>query len=326
MKFKLILICATIAVFASITYGSFTAATGYDSTVLVDTIGTYTVAEGMAIDGQNLYYGNYNSVKNYDLSNGTTVTEGSIQSNAGISYVARNNDVTYLSYGQNYNYPYPYNAGYIDNGSFVSHLTMDGIFDIAIYSDQAYIVSNPGVNGSEIYNYDLSSGNVAKVATIGGSSGAITFDSLGNLYYADQGIIEYDPVTYQATVVRASKGIVKFNAAQLAAGNLTIDDAASVVDLVASYICTDDNGDIIATSGYATSTVALYDTSTGQKLNDFGYGSGALGKVLWQNETLYVIETDYNDYASTINAVTVPEPFTVIILGLGAIGLVRRKR
>lgn len=309
------ILALAIAVFVSSNaFAGFTAANGYNTDIIYDSGSTYSIVEGLAKEGQNLYFGSYTSINSLNVESKAVTSVGTIPSNAGIAYTAYNNGNVYASYGTSYSSPFPYKAGYINStGNYVNQLNMDGIFDIAINSaGQAYILSNPGALGSQVYSYNWTTGAVSNVATLGGYSGGIAFDSQNNLYFADQ----------------TSGDIVKFTSTQIASGNLTINDAQSVVSSIwASYLCFDGQDNLVATSGYAASSkVAKYDISTGSKIADLGYGSGALGKVLWDNNTLYIVETDYNAWASTINAVTTPEPATIAILAFGYAAILRRKR
>lgn len=285
---------------------TFSLAPGYTATELYSSAGTYTTIGGLDLDAGSLYFGQYTDIKSLNLSDNSTQTIGTIPSNAGNSLVVRNSGTTYTSYGTSYSFPYPYKMGYIDSGgNYVNQLDEDGIYDCAVNSSgECYIVANPDALGSKIFGYDWSDGNIIEIVDIGGYSGGIAFDSLGNLYYAEQ----------------TNGEILKFAADELALGGLTIDDGISVLDITAGYISFDCDDNFYATTDWGA-TFAMYDLSTQSLVEEIAYGG--IGQFIVDGDDIYLVDTDWGAYASTIQHV-VPEPTSVALLGLG--GLLIRKR
>lgn len=285
---------------------TFSPAPGYTATELYSSAGTYTTIGGLDLDAGKLYFGQYTDIKSLNLSDNSTQTVGTIPANAGNSLVVRNSGTTYTSYGTSYSSPYPYKMGYIDaSGSYVNQLDEEGIYDCAVNSSgECYIVANPGALGSKILKYDWSDGSTIEIADIGGYSGGVTFDSLDNLYYAEQ----------------TNGEVLMFTADEVAAGGLTADDGISVLDITVGYISFDAYDNFYATTDWGA-TFAKYDLSTQSLVEEIAYGG--IGKFIVDGGGIYLIDTDWAEYASTIQHV-VPEPATMVLLGLG--GLLLRKR
>ena len=185
---SLVFIIVFTAVGSTNVMASFSPAPGYTATELYSSAAAYTTIGGLDLDAGKLYFGQYADIKSLELSDNSTQTVGTVPSNAGNSLVVRNDGTTYTAYGTSYNSPYPYEMGYIDaDGDYVNQLDEDGIYDCAVNSGgECYIVVNPDALGSKIFKYDWSDGSTVEIADIGGYSGGAAFDSLGNLYYAEQ--------------------------------------------------------------------------------------------------------------------------------------------
>jgi hypothetical protein len=293
-------------------FAVFSTATGYSSTELFSSTGTYTTCGGLDIDSGSLYFGNYSEIKSLNLSDNSVSTVGSIGGNAGNALVVRHSNLTYTAYGTSYDEPYPYKMGYIDGeGTYNNQLDEDGIYDAAVSPNgDCYIVANPDALGSQIFKYDWTTGATTLIADIGGSSGGLAFDDAGNLYYADQGEGERDA------------SILKFTAMEVAAGSLDASDADSFFDIAAGYIVLDDDGVLYATTGWGA-TLAKYDFSTESMIEEIAYGS--IGKLMLDGDYIYAIDTDWGSYSSTIQRI-VPEPATIILLGLSGLWLRRRRK
>lgn len=300
--FLLILLASATNVTAA-----FSTASGYTSTELYSSAGTSTIIGGLELDAGKLYFGQYTDIKSLDLSDNGTQVVGTIPDNVDNSLVVRHNGATYTSYGASYNYPYPYKMGYINGGgSYINQLDEDGIYDCAVNSlGDCYIVASPDALGSKILKYDWSDGSTTEVADIGGYSGGVAFDSFDNLYYAEQ----------------TNGQILKFTATEVATGGLDISDADVVLSITAGYICFGADDGFYATTGWGA-TLAEYDLSTQSLVEEIAYGG--IGKFTLDGDNIYLIDTDWVDYASTIQHV-VPEPATVVLLGLGGL-FIRRLR
>jgi len=285
---------------------------GYASSELYSSYGTYTTMGGLDLDGGLLYFGHYDKVKSLNLSDNSVSTVGSIGSNAGNALVARHAGLTYTAYGTSYNSPYPYKMGYIDGtGTYNNQLDEDGIYDVVVNSQgDCYIVANPDAQGSKIFSYDWDTGATTLVAHIGGYSGGLTFDGAGNLYYADQGIYG----SRQAS-------ILMFTAAELELGGLDASDADSVLDIAAGFIAFDEEDAFYATTGYGA-TLSQYDLETQVLIDEIAYGG--IGKFLLDGDSVYAVDTDWGNYYSTIQQITIPEPATITLLSFAALQLRRR--
>lgn len=287
----------------------FQTAGGYGATELYSTEGTFTTCGGLSLDGGRLYFGQGEQIQSMDVSGGGAVTVGTVEANTGNSFVFRRGGATWTSYTVGY-FPNDTSVmGYLDaGGAFQSQLTMKGLWDAAVSPlGECYLVARPG-ESTGIYRYDWQTGAASLVADIGGYSGGLTFDSAGNLYYADQ----------------ASGDILRFGAEQVQAGGLTAADGQSVLQgLFAGFIGFDDAGGFYATTGYGAA-FSKYDLASGQKLADIAFGG--VGQFAVDGETIYLIDTDWSTFSSTVQAVyAVPEPATLLLLSAGLM-LFRKKR
>lgn len=298
-------------------FATFETAGGYSVDNLYSTAGNAAVIGGLELDGNKLYFGEAAEVKSLDLTDGSVISIGTLSSDKGVSVVVRRDDLTYAAFTTSFNSPYPYKMGYLDAGGTYTHqLDEDGIYDAAVNSQgQLYISANPDALGSKIFRYDWQSGFITEIADIGGATGGLAFDSQDNLYYADQGIYG-----------ERSASVLRFTAAQVAAGGLDVVEAESVFDIAAGYIDFDSFGDLYACTGWGT-TLARYDLDSGAKIEDIAYATN--NEYMWKftlgGDYLYTYSTEYSNYFSTIRQITVPEPTTVILLGLAGIWLRSRR-
>jgi len=306
MKFRGLVCLVVLLTSVANVMATFSLAPGYTTTELYSSAGTYTTIGGLDLDAGKLYFGRYTDIKSLDLSDNSTETVGTVPANAGNSLVVRNSGITYTAYGTSYNSPYPHKMGYIGaGGDYVNQLDEDGIYDCAVNSSgECYIVVNPDALGSKIFKYDWSDGSTIEIADIGGYSGGVAFDSLDNLYYAEQ----------------TNGEIWMFTADEVAAGGLTSANADVVLSITAGYIGFDVGDNFYATTDWGA-TFAKYDLSTGTKVEDIAYGG--ISQFIVNGDDMYLIDTDWDAYASTIQHV-VPEPASVVLIGLG--GLLLRKR
>ena len=307
MKIKSIICLLVLLAGGGHVMASFSTAPGYTATELYSSAGTFTTIGGLDLDGGKgeLFFGQYTDIKSLDLGDNSTNVEGTVPGNTGNSLVVRHDGTTYTSYATSYISPYPYKMGYIDgSGTYVNQLDQHSIYDVAVNPvGDGYIVANPGALGSRIFKYDWANGGTTEIANIGGWSGGLAFDSGGNMYYAEQ----------------TNGEIWKFTAAEVAAGGLTSGDAEMVLSITAGYIGFDADDAFYATTGWGA-TFAQYDLASGTKVEDIAYGG--IGKFVVDGDDMYMIDTDWVAYASTIQHV-VPEPATLILLGLGTVVLRR---
>lgn len=283
-----------------VAHAEFVTASGYTSTELYSTADTFTTIGGLALDSGKLYFGQFTDIQSLDLSNNSVASAGTLTSNAGNSLVVRHDGVTYTSFGTSYSSPYPAKMGYLDAGAYVNQLNLDGIYDAAVNPNgDCYIVANPGASGSQILKYNWTSGSTTLIADIGGFSGGLAFDPVGNLYYAEQ----------------TQGEVLKFTAVQVAAGGLSITDAEVAINLAAGYIGFNSAGDFFATTGWG-STFSEYDLATQSKVRDIAHGS--ISQFVVNGNDIYLVDTDWGTYSSTIQHV-VPEPSAILLLGIAGL-------
>ncbi len=308
IKFKAVFCLIVLLACTANVMAAFSTAAGYGSTQLYSTEGTYTTLSGLALDAGKLYFGHTTEIKTLQLSDNSVQTAGTVPAVADTPAVLRNNGTTYAAVGTSYDYPYPYSFGYLDSGgNYVGQLTMDGIYDVAVNSlGDGYIVSNPGDGGSKIFEFDWSSGLATEIADIGGYSGGLAFDSDDNLYYAEQ----------------TNGQILKFTASEIALGGLTIADADVVLNIAGGYIHFDGEDNFYATTGWGA-TLAKYDLTSQLLIEDIAYGG--IGQFIVDGETIYALDTDWIGFYSTVQAISIPEPATIFLFGLGGWFLRRRK-
>ena len=300
-------------------------------TELANSSGSYTTYGGLMKDGDTLYYGNYNTVRSYNLSSGTDSIYCSLANNAGTAAFAKAGSSMYMSVDTSYNAPYPSNLGtfsgsgysaVLSSGSGVGETTYS-IYDAVSFGGSYYFSANVGVvtnasgagytSGTSVFRLD--GGAAIEIATVGGASGGLTFDDAGNLYYASQ---------------NSGEGVLKFAATDVSLGGLTVSDATSVLDITASGLDFLSSGELVATSGYGQS-LASYDVVSGEKTHDIASTSGwdYMGKfVVGEDDSIYLTSTDWGAYDSTLSVIAVPEPSSVVLLTAGFGGMVwfRRKQ
>ncbi len=303
---------AVLLMIASAASAAFTTYGSYSATELYNSAGSFTVIEGLALDGDELLFGQFTDVMNYDLTAGAATDIGDLPSNAGISVLASHGATTHVAFGLSYNSPYPYKMGTLDgSGAFVEQLAMDGIYDLAISpAGDAYLVANPAAAGSTIYRYDWQTSGVTEIADVGGNTGGLAFDADGNLYYSRYNTGE----------------IWRFDAADVAGGGLTANDAQVALTLDRpGYLDFDADGTLLATwlDTSWNSTLSRFDLDTGAKIEDIA-GPG-IGKFVAGNGAIYAIDTDWGAYASTVQEI-VPEPASMLLAGGAGLVLLRRRR
>jgi len=307
-------ICAMVLISATAAHAAFSTADGYMSRKLYDSAGTYTLLGGLALDDGALYFGQGTDILTLDLDSASVATVGTVASNVGNALVERHDGVTYTAFGTSLNSPYPHEMGYLDTGgAFVGQSMIDSLFDAAVSpSGECYIVAAPGGGGSQVLRYDWATGGMTLVADVGGSSGGVTFDEDGNLYYADQGIFE----------VRDA-AVLKYTPQQLTAGNLTAADGEAVLDIAAGYMGFDEQGGFYATTGWGAA-LSCYDLAVGEKVCDVAFGG--VGQFVWDGDVLYALSSDYGTWSTSVQAITVPEPTSVALLvGAGLLACRNRK-
>ena len=69
-------------------------------------------------DGSSLYYGNFNTIRSYDLSSGTESVYCSIPSNADTKALASTGASMYVAMDTSYSAPYPSNLGTFDSSGY----------------------------------------------------------------------------------------------------------------------------------------------------------------------------------------------------------------
>ena len=313
MKIKSLICILILSIVSCNAAAAFSTAGGYVSSVVYTGAGSVQpTMNGLAYDSGSLYLAQGTDLVTVDTANNSSQVTGNMPGAMFNSLVSRYGGTTYTSYSSFPN-TMDYTIGYIDaGGAYQAQTTITGIYDMAINSaGDAYIVADPtGAGQSQILKYDLTTGTATAAATIGGYSGGLAFDSAGNLYYADQG--EFGG--------RAAS-VLKFSVD--GSGAVDMSSPQSVLGIGAGFIGFDADDNFYATTGWGAA-FSQYDLSTGSLVADIAYGG--IGQFEVVGESIYLLDTDWDVFASTVYEVTVPEPATIAMLGLGAFGLVRRKR
>lgn len=313
MKIKSIVCIMIVSVLSCNAAAAFSTATGFGSNVVYTASGSaQPVINGLAYDSGSLYLAQGTDLVTIDTADNSSQVTGNMPGAAFNSLVTRYGGRTYTSYSTFAN-SMEYSIGYIDaGGAYQSQTSIVGIYDMAINSaGDAYIVADPTNSAqSQILKYDLVTGATTPAATIGGYSGGLAFDTAGNLYYADQG--EFGG--------RAAS-VLKFSVD--GSGALDMSSSQSVIGIGAGFIGFDDSDNFYATTGWGA-TFSQYDLSDGSLVADIAFGG--IGHFTIEGDSIYLLDTDWDVYASTIYEVTVPEPASIAMLGFGAVALLRRKR
>ena len=305
-------------------------------TTLADSAGTFTTYGGLMLDGQTLHFGNYDRIRTYDLDAASAGEYAVVGANPNIGTLNKLGGSYYASIDLDNSYTTPSNFGQVDpvNG-FVPSLVSGPahgeatytIYDSAVHGGELYLVANGGSyvddgsggmtnqqNGTNIYRYETTNpDSPTLVASIGGYSGGLAFDTAGNLYYASQ---------------NAGQGVLKFDAADVQAGGLTAADGQTVLDITASSIGFLSDGTFLAETGWGA-TFSAYDLAAGEKLYDIATVDWTqfMGKfVVGDDDTIYLLSTNWKDSDSVLSAVTVPEPTALALLGLGGLAAWTRRR
>ena len=309
MKIKS-LVCLLIVVLSCNVLAAFTASAGFESSVVYSGSGMIQpIMNGLAYDSGSLYVARGSNLVSINVSDNSSQVVGNMPNVAYNSTVARYDGTTYTSYST-YVDTMDYTIGYIDGaGDYQAQSSEIGIYDMAINSvGDAYFVADPlGDAQSQIFEYDLDTGAATSVATVGGYSGGLAFDSSGNLYYSDQ----------------TGGGVLKYSVDGL--GVVDMSSSVSVLGVTAGYIGFDDSDNFYATTGYG-SAFSQFDLTSGTIVQEIA--QGGIGQFAFDGDTIYLLDTDwFVDFSSTVYAVNaVPEPATLAMLGFGAMGLLRRKR
>jgi len=310
---RVLLVCALLTTSAA--RGAFSTAPGYSSTELYSSAGTFTLPGGLSCDAGSLYFAQYTEVFSLDLSSRQVQAVGTLPDNVDTPVAIRCGGQTHVAYGLSYSFPYPYRMGVIaPDGRFNELLAEDGIYDAAVNgAGECYVVANPDATGSSILRYDPAGGPATVVVNPGGYSGGIAFDADGNLYYAEQTAGQIWKFTAQQVAAAQQPG---------GAGPLTANDAEALLDITAGYLAFDDAGYLYATTGWGA-LLAKYDLTTAALVEEVAYGG--IGKVLWYDDALYAINTDWGTYAGTVQEI-VPEPATIGLLAAAAPALLLHAR
>lgn len=287
----------------------------------------FTTFGGLMQDGDTLYYGNFNTVKSYNQTTGTSETYATIPGNHSTKGMAKVGSSIYMALDTHGAPLYQSDVGIVHTGGFTATLpsgsatgeTTYSIYDATVYNDSYYFSANTGsinndLTGTSIYRYDVTThSSPIEIATIGGASGGLTFDRDGNLYYASQ---------------NDGEGVLKFDASAVATGGLVATDGTTVLDIIASSLEFLSTGELVAETGYGQA-LASYDVATGEKTSDIASTSGwdYMGDfVVDADDNIHLLSTDYGTYTSTLSTIAIPEPSTVSLLLCSAVGICAYRR
>ncbi len=216
----------------------------------------------------------------------------------------------------------------LDSSTWTYKATLGGNFEVGFYESNVYALAlneTLAYGTASIWLMDSTGNNNHDlIASIGGYSAGIALDAFGNIYYGTSGI-------------GSGNTLVKFTAGQLAgaigADYLELTDAIllSEIDGGAYDTDIDDAGNVIfSANGTESSYVAVWDGYTGSGTNYDLLGTGK-GTVNWfssidsegdMTDEGLLYQSDF--YFDGLAEVTIPEPATIILLGLA--GLWLRKR
>lgn len=310
--------------------GAYTVGSNYQVTVLAENISTYefTQYEGISKSGNTLYMGNYNTIKQFNLTTGVLSDYSSFPGNNGISHVTYANGKIYASAYTSSGAPYPYTMYSVSQGGTASTvLDMDGIFDARTSpTGDFYFVANPDVDedgegdGTRLYRLNYSNNSVTEVAYFGGLSGGIAFDAEGNLFYS-----HYD-----------NNAVYRFAAEDLLTGGLEITNDTEALALEnPGYLDFNSKGQLVASrlNDDWETIISIYDFASKQLIEEIfqtnSDNAEGMGGFLVDGDDIYVILQNFGgDYGSQLLALTsVPEPATyAFAFALVAAGVVWRRR
>ncbi len=270
---------------------------GYRDSAIADTIGQFVLIGGLDTSGEDAYYSAGTNVWAVSLTGGSTAVIGTLPPNVSAGFLRFRDGDLHASYDQSYAPPFPSRHGVIDLlGDFHDYGGLDGIYDAAVNSsNQMFIAANPGAAGAKIFRFEPATTSVVEIAHIGSFSGGIAFDAQDRLYVATQ----------------TGDGIIRFTAAQVAAGGLAISNSAPIVPVTASYLCFDHNGRLYAVSAFGNK-LAQYDAETGAELRviaiDAANGYG-IGRIHWDTDRrqLLSVYSDFNTFDSELLVVRYAE-------------------
>ncbi len=296
MKLKSLFCLLAVAMMSCNVMAVFSVEPDYVSeTVYIGNVAWVTLG-GLDIDAGSLYAGQGSELVTVDLSDNSSKVSGSLPGAIANSLVVRYNGTTYTSYATTFSFPFPYTMGYVDSsGVYQEQLVENGIYDMAINSaGDVYFVADPtGFGQSQIFKYDLATGIATLAASVGGYAGGIAFDSADNLYYAKQN----------------GEGILKFSADS--SGVLDMSSSTSVLGITAGYIGFDNDDNFYATTGWGA-TFSQYDLDLGTLVADIAFGG--IGQFVIDGKSIYLLDTDWSTYTSTIYKVTtIAAPITVSV-------------
>lgn len=281
-----VLVCACSAASAAIAPG-----TGYANRPITRTSGS--LLEGLDLAGNAALLGSGTQVRSLDLDTFATNSVGTLPANVTVAFVKQRGATVHAAVGTSFNFPFPVTHGAFDAGSFAAFGAVDGIYDAAVdASNTLYLIANPSAAGSRVYRFVPATTTLVEVINVGGFSGGIAFDSQSRLYVAEQN----------------TGTILRYNPAQLAAGNLTAAHGEPVVSIFASYLCLDAFDRLYAVSGFGN-RLTQHDPESGALLREIavdGLNGFGIGRIAWDatRAQLLAVHSDYGLFGSTLEAIT----------------------
>ena len=225
----------------------------------------------------------------------------------------------------------------LGNQSWSQKATLIGNYDLDFYGGNSFASATNSITfgaSNGIWLLDTSGADSHdQIADIGGYSAGLGIDSLGNLFYATTGLVDAQ--------FNADNKLITYSAAQVSSAigalSLSLADATVLADIAVggggdSEVDAADNV-IFTANDYNTGTsyAAIWDGATGY--NQLADGTGALGNWFTMIASEGDITAGGDFYLIDgiaaypgIAEISVPEPMSLTLIGLGIAALRNRKR
>ncbi|MGF1450525.1 MAG: hypothetical protein ACFB21_00445 [Opitutales bacterium] len=304
---------------------AFTPKNGVTSTTEISVLGQ-TINAYYASDS-GFVYGSGNTLFAQPFAGGSPTNLGTVptpQDSFSAIIQRSNGDVVYAD--GSFTAPFIHDLGVLSGGNFNELSTFNGVYDFAHnpVTGGLFFSANDGT-GSSIYGFNYATGSVTEYIEVLGNSAGLAFDAAGNLFFGS------DPddaiYTVNASLLNSAPGTP-----------LTSADSgisAFITSVNASFLTVGDDGTVVVSANradFSGTDLLLYNddgTWRGKAGNTSGFSS-YLGEVYWEDDSVYVSETDFFSFSNVLevgNLSGVPEPAAFPAVGaLLALLALRRRR